>query len=119
MKKAPRTCVTSGHAGRSSGVVGVAAFLLVAALAGSVRAGDEMRLAADAGPVDPQPGEAPGVGPAQASPLRFEWRRSIGISLAGVATDDSGFTVVTGERQVDEYGGFLVAAFDRNGTKLW
>jgi len=57
--------------------------------------------------------------PVQASPLPFQWRRAIGTTLADVATDGTGFTVVTGERPVDEYGGFLVAAFDRSGTKLW
>lgn len=57
--------------------------------------------------------------PASASPLPFEWRRSVGISLADVATDDTGFTVVTGQRQGYEYGAFMVAAFDGAGTKLW
>ena len=57
--------------------------------------------------------------PAGASPLTYEWSRTIGTSLADVATDGTGFTVVTGELQVDEYGGFLVAAYDRYGTELW
>ena len=50
-----------------------------------------------------------------ASPLSYEWSRTIGTSLADVATDGTGFTVVTGELQVDEYGGFLVAAYSRYG----
>ena len=57
--------------------------------------------------------------PAGASPLPFAWRHSVGISLADVATDDTGFTVVTGQRQGYEYGAFMVAAFDGAGTKLW
>ncbi len=57
--------------------------------------------------------------PAGASPLSYEWSRTIGTSLADVATDGTGFTVVTGELQVDEYGGFLVAAYSRYGTELW
>jgi hypothetical protein len=57
--------------------------------------------------------------PAGASPLPYEWRHSVGISLADVATDDMGFTVVTGQRQGYEYGAFMVAAFDGAGTKLW
>jgi len=58
--------------------------------------------------------------PAGAAPLPYEWRRTVGLSLADVATDDTGFTVVTGEFQLDEdHRGFLVAAFDAYGAKLW
>lgn len=59
------------------------------------------------------------IPPVGASPLSYGWSRTIGTSLADVTTDGTGFTVVTGELQVDEYGGFLVAAYDRYGKKLW
>jgi hypothetical protein len=57
--------------------------------------------------------------PVSASTLNHDWRRSVGISLTDVATDDTGFTVVTGQRRGFDYGVFLVAAFDPEGAKLW
>jgi hypothetical protein len=58
--------------------------------------------------------------PVSAAPLPYEWRRWVGVSLADVATDDSGLTFATGETRIDEeHRGFLVAAFDAGGTELW
>jgi hypothetical protein len=58
--------------------------------------------------------------PIHAVQLPSEWRRSIGLSLVDVATDDTGLTVVTGETSIDaDHRGFLVAAFDATGAELW
>lgn len=58
--------------------------------------------------------------PVTAAPLPYEWRRWVGVSLADVATDGAGLTVVTGEARIDEeHRGFLVVAFDAAGTQMW
>ena len=58
--------------------------------------------------------------PTHTAAMPYEWRRSVGVSLIGVATDGAGLTVVVGEGGIDEeHTGFLVAAFDADGEELW
>lgn len=57
--------------------------------------------------------------PVYAAPLAYEWKRNVGVSLADVATDDAGSTVVTGEVTAGDFTAFLVVAFGADGTELW